>query len=91
MVLLTGRFHLYSWVTHSAGVSFLVENAHTKALEYTQDCSSCRRVRTHRVTGFVHEELVPPGEMRLMHHLLCDGSGQTWSWGYKSSYLFRKV
>jgi hypothetical protein len=76
-------------VFNHEGVSFVVENVHTKPLEYTLDCTTCRRVSTHRAAGFKHTEVILPGEAKVMHHLICDGSGQSWSWGYSSSYQFK--
>ena len=58
--LCTGKISLYNKVFNHAGVSLVVENKHTKPLEYTLDCSNCKRVSSHRGT-MVHKEVIAPG------------------------------
>jgi hypothetical protein len=66
-----------------------VENNHTKPLTFMLDCSSSRNVTTHR-PSLKHEQLIPPGEAKVMHHLVPKSSDaeEGWSWGYSASYIF---
>ena len=83
-----GKICLYRYRSGYCGVSFLVENKHTAPLVFMLDCSKSKNVVSHR-PELKYQETIPPGEAKIMHHLLPDSSevGQ-WSWAYAASYMF---
>ena len=76
-----GRVVLYTRRSGYSGVSFAVENADParRTLDFTLDCSLSTNVMSHR-RSLVHSQLVPPGETKVLHHLMPEKSFEHWSW-----------
>ncbi len=84
----TGKICLYRHRSGYCGVSFLVENKHTFPLIFNLDCSKSKNVVSHR-PSLKHQMVIPPGEAKIMHHLLPDSAEVgAWSWAYSASYMF---
>ena len=87
-IAITGKINLYRYRSGYGGVSFLVENKHTAPLVFILDCSESKNVVSHR-PSLKHQQTIPPGEAKIMHHLLPDSSEVgAWSWAYSASYMF---
>jgi hypothetical protein len=85
---IAGKIALYRYRSGYCGVSFLVENKHTASLVFMLDCSKSKNVVSHR-PSLKHQQTIPPGEAKIMHHLLPDSSDVgAWSWAYAASYMF---
>ena len=85
-----GKICLYRYRSGYCGISFLVENNHpTDSLDFMLDCSSSKNVVSHH-PSLKHKQTIPPGEAKVLHHLLPDNSedGVGWSWGYSATYIF---
>lgn len=85
-----GKIKLYKLKSGYSGVSFVVENKHYLPLVFVLDCSTSVNVCSHR-GDLKHQETIPPGESRIMHHLMpLDGEGKGWKWSYSASYMWDK-
>ena len=83
-----GKVVLYRYRGGYGGVSFLVANNHNHPLKFVMDCSGGKNIISHR-DSLKHEELIPPGECSIMHHLApADTKAGSWSWSYTASYMF---
>jgi len=83
-----GKIVLYRYRAGYCGISFVVENKHTVPLIFVLDCSTSKNVVTHQA-DLKHQATIPPGEAKVMHHILPDSdSSGSWSWAYSASYMF---
>jgi len=82
------KIRLYKYRSSYKGLSFVVENKNYMPLVFILDCSGSTNVISHRGT-LNHQETIPPGESRVMHHLMPDDDNSTgWAWSYSASYMW---
>ena len=82
-----GKVQFHTLASGYYGVSFLVRNNHTtKPLSFTLDCSDSKNTITHR-DGMKHQQIIPPNEAKVLHHL-CPKEEGSWSWAHSGSYRF---
>ena len=79
-----GKAKLYARKSGYSGVSFAVENKASETLEFTLDCGGSTNVMSSRGT-LVATQLIPPGETKVMHHLMPTDAFGPWGWSYKAS------
>lgn len=79
-----GAVKLYCHKAGYWGVAFAAENCSGRRISFKLDCSSSKNVVSHR-GDLVHTEDIPPGETKVMHHLM-PAEQKAWAWGFKPSF-----
>jgi calpain-15 len=80
-----GLVKLYTRKSGFSGVSYVVQNNHTRDLKFTQDCTVGKNIISSR-GALKHTELVPKGEAKVTHHLAPATSVGAWQSGFSASY-----
>ena len=80
-----GLVKLYTRKAGFSGVSYVVQNNHTRDLKFTQDCTVGKNIISSR-GSLKHTELVPKGEAKVTHHLAPATPVGAWQSGFSASY-----
>ena len=80
-----GKVTLYTRKSGFSGVSYVVKNDHHRTLKFTQDCSVGKNILSHRGT-LNYEETIPPGEAKVLHHIMPENASTGWQSGFSASY-----
>lgn len=84
-VLDVNKITLFTRKSGFSGVSYIIKNEHSRTLKFTQDCSVGKNIVSHR-GALSFEETIPPGEAKVLHHIMPDNRMSGWQSGFSASY-----